>query len=192
MDTLPCYEAHVQHFSKQTKKQSHPQPSDPSSRGSQHVSHSLICPDQSNIRKPPPCWSRRCWHPFNCADWPWGRGALIHPTVSACPRILATHGTLPHLLLIHFITLHSYLQSRCDLDTVTPSRCGLFCSPAVQGTIETRDWRPPRSFHSCLFMLKTLSWSEKQLQREAECCWGVDLCGNCQKDTGPIYLRSAC
>lgn len=138
----------------------------------------------------PPCWSWLCWHPFNCADWPWGRGALIHPTVSSCPRILATHGTLPHLLLIHFITLHSYLQSRCDLDTVTPSRVQtiLFSS----GTRDKRDWRPPRSFHSCLFMWKTLSWSEKQLQREAECCWGVDLCGNCQKDTGPIYLRSAC
>lgn len=59
MDTLPfkhlAYEAHVQHIfpNKQTKKQSHPQRSDPSSRGSQHVSHSLICPDQSNIRKPP-------------------------------------------------------------------------------------------------------------------------------------------
>lgn len=124
MDTLLCYEAHVQHIfpNEQTKEQSHPQPSDPSSRGYQHVSHSLICPDQSNIRKPPPCWSGWCWHPFNCADWPWGRGALIHPTVSAWPRILATHGTLPHLLLIHFITLHSYLQSCCDLDTVTPSR----------------------------------------------------------------------
>lgn len=41
------------YFSEQTKKQSHPQPCDPSSRGSQHVSHSLIYPDQSNIRKPP-------------------------------------------------------------------------------------------------------------------------------------------
>lgn len=44
---------------------------------------------------------------------------LILPTVPSCHRILATHGTLPHLLLIHFITLHCYLPSCCDLYTVT-------------------------------------------------------------------------
>lgn len=48
-----------------------------------------------------------------------GREGFILPTVPSCHRILATHGTLPHLLLIHFITLHCYLPSCCDLHTVT-------------------------------------------------------------------------
>lgn len=54
-----------------------------------------------------------------CGLWPRGREAPIHPTAPAHPRILAPHGTLPHLLFICFITPNSCLPSDCSPDAVT-------------------------------------------------------------------------
>lgn len=117
-----------------------------------------------------------------------GAGALLLPTVPSCYRILATHGTLPHLLLIHFITLHCYLPSCCDLDTVTATRAR---AAAALNSTRGKRGRTMRTTQ-VLFPFMPLLQEDPERRCEVECCWGVDLCGNCQRTLAPIYLRSAC
>lgn len=96
-------------------------------------------------------WSG-CLAPIQlCTLWPLGP-SCIESTVPDCPGILAPHGTVPRLLFICFISLHSYLPSHCAMLPVTLGWALCYSTTKRRVRKMKREQRRPNLI-SCIFSL---------------------------------------